>query len=197
MKKLTLLGTTALIAFALAAPALAQTTISVLRAEPDANQKAFYLDAVKEYEALHPDITIKFDFIANEAFKQKLTTLLQSNARPDIFFSWGGGVLEDQAKAGFLGDITAKVKDKWMDWYSEAGVKAFTVDGKIVGAPISADDVVIWANRTLADKAGIDLDAIKTWDDFLSAVKKAKDAGITPIMVGGKDKWPLDRKSVV
>ena len=29
------------------------------------------------------------------------------------------------------------------------------------------------------------------WDDFIAAVKKIQAAGITPISVGGKDKWPL------
>ena len=37
----------------------------------------------------------------------------------------------------------------------------------------------------------MDGDAIKTWDAFLDAVRKLKAAGITPIMVGGGDKWPL------
>ena len=32
---------------------------------------------------------------------------------------------------------------------------------------------------------------IKTWSDFLAAVKALKDAGITPIAAGGGDKWPL------
>ena len=32
---------------------------------------------------------------------------------------------------------------------------------------------------------------IKTWDDLLAAVKKLKAAGITPLVVGGADKWPL------
>ena len=32
---------------------------------------------------------------------------------------------------------------------------------------------------------------IKTWDDLLDAVKKLKAAGVTPLMVGGADKWPL------
>ena len=32
---------------------------------------------------------------------------------------------------------------------------------------------------------------IKTWDDLLAAVKTLKAAGVTPIVVGGADKWPL------
>ncbi len=32
---------------------------------------------------------------------------------------------------------------------------------------------------------------IKTWDDFLGAVKKLKAAGITPISVGAGEKWPM------
>ena len=32
---------------------------------------------------------------------------------------------------------------------------------------------------------------IKTWDDFLGAVKKLKAAGITPIVVGAGEKWPM------
>jgi len=40
-------------------------------------------------------------------------------------------------------------------------------------------------------KAGIDADKIKGWDDFLGAVKTLKGAGITPIIVGAGEKWPM------
>jgi raffinose/stachyose/melibiose transport system substrate-binding protein len=43
----------------------------------------------------------------------------------------------------------------------------------------------------LCEKAGVDPTKIKTWDDFIDAVKKCQAAGITPIAAGGKDKWPL------
>ena len=46
-------------------------------------------------------------------------------------------------------------------------------------------------NKELMAKAGVDGAKIKTWDDLLGAVKKLKAAGITPLMVGGADKWPL------
>jgi ABC-type sugar transport system, periplasmic component len=40
-------------------------------------------------------------------------------------------------------------------------------------------------------KASVDPSKIKSWDDLLAAVKTLKTAGVTPIVVGGADKWPL------
>lgn len=174
------------------APAFADTTIHILRSEPtNPAEKGLYDQIAKTYEAGHPGVTVQYDYLANEAYKQKLATLLQSDQRPDIFYSWGGGTLLDQARAGLLKDMTAEVATDWAARYSAAGVNAFTVDGQIVGAPNSASEVVFWTNLELARKAGIDPAAIKTWDDFLAAVKQAEAAGVTPIIVGGKDKWPL------
>ena len=173
------------------AMALADTTVKVLRPEVPENEKAFYTKVITDFEATHKGTKVNFEYLANEAYKQKLTTLLQSNQKPDIIFSWSGGVLGQQAKAGVLKDITSSMTGAWGDSLSAAGVGAFTVDGKVYGAPTQASDVVFWVNLALAKKAGIDPQAIKTWDDFLGAVKKAKDAGIIPIMVGGKDKWPV------
>lgn len=185
-------ATVSILAALLNTTAMAKTKISVLRVEPSATaEKDIYAQVAKDYEALHPDVEVKFEYIANEAYKQKLPTLLQSDARPDIFYSWGGGVMRDQFKAGFLKDITSQVSDSWKKTYSSSGVAAFSVDGKVVGAPINAGEVVFWTNLDLAKKAGIDIATIKTWKDFLAAVKKAKAAGITPIILGGKDKWPI------
>jgi len=181
-----------ILAALLSTTAMAKSTISVLRVEPSASaEKDIYAQIAKDYQALHPDVEVKFEYIANEAYKQKLPTLLQSDARPDIFYSWGGGVMRDQFKAGFLKDITGQVSDTWKKTYSSSGIAAFSVDGKIVGAPINAGEVVFWTNMDLAKKAGIDIATIKTWKDFLGAVKKAKAAGLTPIILGGKDKWPV------
>jgi hypothetical protein len=41
------------------------------------------------------------------------------------------------------------------------------------------------------EKAGVDPSRIKYWKDLLDAVKMSKAAGVTPIAVGGFDKWPL------
>ncbi|GAL31036.1 maltose/maltodextrin ABC transporter substrate binding periplasmic protein MalE [Vibrio variabilis] len=51
--------------------------------------------------------------------------------------------------------------------------------------------VGFWYNKKLFKQAGIDGESIQTWDEFLTAIEKLKAAGITPIAVGGADKWPM------
>ena len=45
-----------------------------------------------EFEKQNPGVKIDWQFLENEAFKAKLPTTLQSKDRPDLFYSWAGGV---------------------------------------------------------------------------------------------------------
>ena len=95
---------------ALTAPAFADTTVTVLHVSDNADQKAVWDKIAKDYNAEHKGVKVEFKYLENEAFKAKLPTMLQSNdSRPDLFYSWSGGVMQAQDKAGFLKDITADV----------------------------------------------------------------------------------------
>ena len=97
----------------------------------------------------------------------------------------------DQARAGVLKDITKFMEGEWAATLSPAGVKAFTYDGKVYGAPMKTSLEILWYNKALLKKAGVDPASLATWSGFLDAVKKCKAAGITPLATGGGDKWPL------
>ena len=72
-----------------------------------------------------------------------------------------------------------------------AGVSAFTApDGHLYGVARDVGEVVLWYNKALFEQAGVDPASMETWDGFLAGVQKFKDAGITPIAIGAKDKWP-------
>ena len=187
-----LYATTA-IAVALAAGAAhaQQTEINILRVQPSDPEQAFYAEVEAAYEAQNPDVDVVFEYIANEAYKSKLPTLLQSDARPDIFYSWGGETLREQSEAGFLRPISDVVPDDILTLFPEAALNTYTVDGSLVGLPLYATEVVFWVNTDLTEQAGVDHTTIETWDDFLGAVQTLKDAGITPIVAGGQDKWPV------
>jgi raffinose/stachyose/melibiose transport system substrate-binding protein len=140
------------------------------------------------YTAAHPKVTIKITSLENEAFKSKLTTVAQAGNPPDLFQSWGGGVLADQVEAGLVKDLTADTTS-WIGNVLPAAVSPYTVDGKIYGVPFDVGMVGFWYNKDLFAKAGITAPPT-TWTEFLAAVDALKAKGVTPIALAGKDKWP-------
>jgi raffinose/stachyose/melibiose transport system substrate-binding protein len=189
MRRAILLSTA--LAAVLAANSAAAETVKWLHIEQNPQIVAAWEQVAADFEAANPGTTVEMQFLENEAFKAKLTTILQSDDRPHIFYSWSGGVFHAQARAGVLRDITDQMAGDWATTLSPAGVDAFTYDGKVYGAPMLVSQVGFWYNKELIEQAGVDVDAIATWDDLLAAVEQIKAAGITPIAAGGADKWPL------
>ncbi|MBA4774539.1 MULTISPECIES: extracellular solute-binding protein [Agrobacterium] len=193
--KLVSFATTTSIALMLgAASASAATVVKWMHVELDPKSVAVWEEIAKEYEAKHPDVDIQLQFLENEAFKAKLPTLLQSNDVPDFFYSWGGGVLEEQSKTGALKDLT-EVFDadggKLRQAYNASAIDGLSFDGKVWAVPYRVSLVSFFYNKELFAKAGVKAEDIKTWADFSATVKKIKDAGIVPIAGGGGEKWPI------
>lgn len=152
--------------------------------------KSFYQGVVDEYMKAHPNVTIEVTILENEAFKSKLTTVMQSGTPPDIFHSWGGGVLAEYAKAGLLKDITQDVKGTpFYDSMAPGVWEVYSYDGKIYGAPHDMGAITVWYNKDLLAKVGY-TSFPSDWDEFIVLVKKLKTAGIIPIALAGGDKWP-------
>ena len=172
--------------------ASAETVVKVLHLEKVPGVLAIWQEAAQEYEKAHPGVKVQFDYLENEAFKAKLPTLLQSKDRPSVFHSWGGGVMYEQIGAGVCQDITKAVSEGgFKDTFYPAGIQNYSYQDKIYGLPRNVAPIVFWYNKELCQKAGVDPQKIKYWEDFIDAVKKCKDAGVTPVAAGGKDKWPL------
>jgi raffinose/stachyose/melibiose transport system substrate-binding protein len=152
--------------------------------------KALYQTVMDEYMKAHPNVTIEVTILENEAFKTKLTTVMQSGTPPDLFHSWGGGVLAEYARAGLLRDITKFTKGTaWGNSMAPGVWGVYAADGKQYGAPNDMGAITFWYNKELLAKVGYK--SFPTdFDDFLALVKKLKAAGITPIALGGGDKWP-------
>lgn len=186
------IGCAVLLALVIAGNAMAGEVVKVLTIQPNMPEiRDYYAQIVKEFEEQNPDVTVRFEVLDDTALKSKMPTLLQSRERPNAFFTWSGGVFHEQARVGALEDISNLMDAETRAKYSKIGLDGMTYEGKLYGVPIYAASVMMWYNRELLDKGGVDPDAIKTWDDFLAAVEKLKAANVTPIVVGGKDKWPL------
>lgn len=181
-------------AFALAitsSVALADTTVRMLHIETNPKVLKVWDQARSDFEAANPGVKVELQGMEVNAFKAKLTTLLQSDSKPDIVYSWGGGLMDSRIKAGVLEDVTSKVDQKFLSTLIPAGVSSFTREGKIYGLPYLTTEIGFLVNKELLAKAGVTVESLSTWPGFLEGVQKLKDAGIVPIAVGGQDKWQL------
>ncbi|GAB3427049.1 type 2 periplasmic-binding domain-containing protein [Flindersiella endophytica] len=150
--------------------------------------KGEWAKLAKAYEAKHKNVDIKITTLENQAFKAKLTTVTQAGTPPDLFQTWGGGVLKDQLDAGLVKDISKDVAP-WLDTLTPASVSPYQFDGKTYAIPYDIGMVGFWYNKKLFTQAGI-TQPPTTWTEYLDAVRKLKAAGITPIALAGKEKWP-------
>jgi raffinose/stachyose/melibiose transport system substrate-binding protein len=146
-----------------------------------------------EYMEANPNVTIEITHLENEAFKERLATVMQAGDPPDIFQSWGGGVMWNYAEAGLLRDITPELTaddSAWKDSFStQAALDLYSYDSAYYGIPMTFGVVGVWYNTRLFAEAGIE-STPQTWEEFLTAVQMLKDAGITPIAIGAREKWP-------
>ena len=150
--------------------------------------KAVWQAQADAFMAENPHVTIEITVLENEAFKQKIATVMQSGDPPDLFRSWGGGVMNEYAEAGLLKDITKDLKGEWGDSIGKGALGVYSYKGKYYGAPYDMGAVGLWYNKAIFKEVGIQ--PFETWSDLLEGCKKLKAAGYIPIAVGEGDRWP-------
>jgi len=146
-----------------------------------------WTNVAKEFHKLHPNVTVKAVPLQNEQFTTKIPIALQSSNPPDVFQNWGGGQLVDQVKAHKVANLTKYVGG----WIKSIGGSAagWQVGGQQYAIPYNVGVVGFWYNKDLFRQAGISSPPT-TWPQLLADSAKLKAAGITPIAIGSKDKWP-------
>jgi raffinose/stachyose/melibiose transport system substrate-binding protein len=171
-----------------ASPSAAPVTVEWWHITTSDPGKTVFQGIADAYQAAHPNVTIKVTILENEAFKTKLTTTMQSGQVPDLFQSWGGGIMAAQADAGMLKDISSDIAS-WKDTVNPGALSIYAYKGVQYGVPWDMGMIGVWYNKALFTKAGI-AGPPATWDEFLADVSKLKVAGIVPLAIAGKDKWP-------
>ncbi|MFI6251980.1 extracellular solute-binding protein [Streptomyces sp. NPDC051016] len=151
------------------------------------NDQTILKQSVDAYNKDHPDAKITLRLFANDDYKQKLRVAFGANQAPDIFFSWGGGALDDYVKAGKVDTLTDAQVDLLR--FTPSVLKSATFDGQVYGVPANGlAPVVLYYNKKVFKDAGVQ--PPKTYADLLTDVKKIKSAGVTPISLAANSKWP-------
>ena len=127
------------------------------------------------YMAENPNVTINITVMNNEAFKPAIQTNIQAGDVPDLFQSWGGGVLLDQVNAGAVQDIT-EAAAAYVDALAAGAASPFNIDGVQYGLPYNQSLVGVWYNVDLFEQAGI----TETADDLEPSCSRSSRRSRTP-----------------
>lgn len=94
--------------------------------------------------------------------------------------------IQDWAKQGVLANLDdIAAKDGWDKVVPAALQKFSKYDGHWIAVPVDVHSTNwVWANKKLLDSLGIAQP--KTWDDFVAALQKVRDAGKIPLAMGGQ-----------
>lgn len=127
--------------------------------------------SIDRWNAEHPDrqVHVNFEVYSSSDVNTKLLVALQSGTgAPDITdqeISYFGNFLQGDIQLVPLTDEIEKAKDSLlMNRY-----EIYAVDGEYYGAEIAACASIAYWNAELLNAAGIDINAIETWDDFAQA----------------------------
>ncbi|MCD8352486.1 MAG: extracellular solute-binding protein [Planctomycetaceae bacterium] len=142
-------------------------------------------DLAAEYMKENPDVSIEVIVGGGDA-EAMLKTKMAANDLPDMWTTHGWSLMRYSEYLEPLND------QPWAKDISPLIKPAITgKDGKFYVLPMDVEVTGIPCNMTVLEKSGVDADAIRTLDDLFAACEKVKQAGFTPMVLGGKDIWPI------
>jgi multiple sugar transport system substrate-binding protein len=176
-----ILGVTVTLAFVLGActPGSEQTqvdpkTVVVFLPSDNPGDIALRQQQAEAFMQQNPGIPVKITVVPVEAYDQKITTSIGGGASLDIF-NTGEVVLPSLVSRNSILDLNRFVEQ---ENYSTNGfypqvIDGLTVQGQLVGLADNWDTQVMYYNRELFDRAGLDYpDETWDWNDFVDAARQ-------------------------
>lgn len=136
-----------------------------------------------------PNIEIEFEFVSQDNFDNVLNSQLQAGQGPDIIEL--GGQTRLLANANYLLDIT---NQEFVNKYADAGMKPYTVDGKVYATPLQSWYEGIFYNKQIFKDNGLEIP--KTWDEFMELHKVLLAKGIKPQTMGAQSYEPMMKQTI-
>ncbi|GIV70132.1 ABC transporter substrate-binding protein [Caldilinea sp.] len=171
-----------------AAPTVNKITYNSYQSDPA--PRAWIEGVVANWNAAHPDMPVDLSIIAHEDFKQALRAMLTANPAPDVLDWFAGNRARFFIDRGLIADFSDLwEREGWDAVYAPGFIALATYNGGKYFLPSSYYWWAIYYRPSLFEQAGVQA-PIETFDDLLAACDALNAAGITPITIGARFKWP-------
>lgn len=145
----------------------------------------------------YPNIKVNIEMIGwGDMVPKLMASMASGQGGPDLATIGLGADVMSFAKRGGLKDLT-KYMAPVIDQYTESSTAGAYYDGKLYAVPSDIGPYGMFYRTDIFEKAGVDPDSIKTWEDFIEAGKKITkdldgDGEIDQYMVT----WPINSYNV-
>lgn len=136
-----------------------------------------------------PNVTLEVTKLPDDNYYTTLRSRLSSGECPDIILTQpmyaGSNSCYSLAEAGYLAPLNDM---KWSENMND--LAAVTYEDDIVTCTAGVSILGTYYNKDIFAECGI-TEEPQTWDEFLDACAKIKDAGYQPIVMGDKDMYVM------
>ncbi|SER28313.1 L-arabinose-binding protein [Gracilibacillus ureilyticus] len=153
-----------------------------------------YRDAAERWNEENPDRPIKLvaETYPFEQMHNNLLLAVQSGqGGPDIV-----DIEIGQFPNYLQGDIQLEPLNEYVEPVLDKAVTSrfenYAKDGNYYGVPTHVGATVMFYNTEIMDQAGVDIDSIQTWDDFVAAGKKVVENTDSMMWNVGTEDWLMD-----
>ncbi|RSD27261.1 extracellular solute-binding protein [Mesobacillus subterraneus] len=164
-----------------------KTVVKMMHLWPEGSSNAQFTivdDIIKAYEKENPDVDIQTEILGNEQYKEKIKVLSASNELPDVGITWAAGYMKPFVDGKMFAPLDDIAKE---DNFVAGTLDAFSVDEKPYAVPLELNITPVYYNKEIFKK--YNLEAPKTYDEFLNVVETLAKNKVTPITLGNKDRW--------
>jgi raffinose/stachyose/melibiose transport system substrate-binding protein len=157
---------------------------------------------IEEFEAANPNVTVELDAKEWASSQQTIRLVMSGDDPPDVMQGNEGWSIDGALwEAGLIANLDPYAElYGWVDEFPESAltVNRFSADAKVLGEgnlvalPQAIQYVGVFYNKAVLAKLGVsDPAALDDKATFLDTLEKAKAAGVTPVVLGDSEKWPV------
>lgn len=146
-------------------------------------------DAIDSFNTENEGQQVRAKGDDHESFKAGIRFMLSAGTPPDLFSYWAGERVQSLVDLKHLAPIDDVWKNAGLaEKFSPAISQACTYDGKKYALPLTQHYVCLFYNASLFKKYNLKPPA--DWEQFLKVCDELRKAGVTPVALGAKEKWP-------
>lgn len=174
-----------------AVPDQEPVTLTLQTIQSDKNSPAYKIEEkiVRLYTESHPGIKIEFDRLNTEQQKLKLKTQAASDEVDDITMVNPGAQMKPFVDSGVLAPLNDILEGDLEKTFQNGVLNYYTFNKKVYALPYSLNIAGFFYNKDLFNQAGLTVP--KTFEELTEVCGQLKAKGVTPIVIGAKERWPV------